>query len=352
MLNPENQATQLTITNATIGYDGTAIVQDLSLTLKEGEIGCLLGPSGCGKSTLLRAIAGLEPLMVGEIHLQNQLVSSIRHTCDPEHRGVGMVFQDLALFPHFTVAENIRFGLRGWKEDEKRRRVDDLLNLVGLNDMQDRYPHSLSGGQQQRIALVRAMAPKPKLLLLDEPFSGLDTSLREALVLEVRELLLKEEMSALLVTHDQMEAFAIADKIAIMENGILVQCDTPNAIYHHPANSFVAEFIGVGDFLSGVVIDEYKLQSDLGVLASPTEHKLTANQKVKVLVRPDNLIYDDASDIKAKVIKKQFRGSHVLYRLRLPSQEELYYADSPQNDHALGSDIGVRLDLDNLIVFE
>jgi iron(III) transport system ATP-binding protein len=343
---------QLSLNNITVGYDGIKVVHDVELTLGNGQIGCLLGPSGCGKSTLLRAIAGFEPVMSGEITMDQKLLSSSTFTESPENRKVGMVFQDLALFPHLTIFENIAFGLRTLPKPQKIARVTELLQLVGLTGMEDRYPHSLSGGQQQRIALARAMAPKPQLLLLDEPFSGLDASMREVLVPEVREILLKEQMSALLVTHDQMEAFAMADKVAVMYEGTIVQCDTAHSVYHEPINQFVAHFVGEGDFLSGIVLNEYEVQSSLGVLSSPQQHNFAVSQSVQILVRPDDLLHDDDSDTKAQIVSKQFRGAHFLYRVKLESQQELYCFASSHHDHALGEYIGIKLDLDHLVMFE
>ncbi|MFT6791538.1 MAG: iron(III) transport system ATP-binding protein, partial [Cellvibrionaceae bacterium] len=242
----------LSINRLFFSYDGLPIIKDFSLTLGNGQIGCLLGPSGCGKSTLLRTIAGFETVTSGEIRVSGELYSSKKLTVAPENRQIGMVFQDLALFPHLTIAENITFGLRGWTESKKIQRTHNLLDLFDLSGMGPRYPHSLSGGQQQRVALARAMASRPKLLLLDEPFSGLDASLKESLVPEIREILLQEGISVLLVTHDQREAFAIADKVAVMNAGTLLQIDTPYNIYHEPKNPFVANFVGEGDFLTGI----------------------------------------------------------------------------------------------------
>lgn len=343
---------QLAIDNVTVGYDGVAIVKEVSLTLGNGQIGCLLGPSGCGKSTLLRAIAGFEPVMSGQIAMEETVYSSTSQHLSPEHRNVGMVFQDLALFPHLTVEKNIRFGLRGKPLFEQQERVKELLALIGLSGMENRYPHSLSGGQQQRVALARAMAPRPKLLLLDEPFSGLDAAMREKLVPEVREILLQEQMSALLVTHDQMEAFAMADKVAIMEEGRVVQCDTAHQIYHEPVSRFVANFVGEGDFLAGIILDDQQVQSSLGILTADAPHHFVTNQPVDILVRPDDLLHDDDSDIKAKIISKQFRGSHFLYRVMLESRQELYCFASSHHNHSLGEHIGVKLDLDHLVMFE
>ncbi len=219
------------------------VICHLNLQLKQGEIGCLLGASGCGKTTVLRAIAGFEPLRSGEIHLNQRLLSSVTQQIKPEQRNVGMMFQDYALFPHLTVAKNIDFGLRRWQKSERKQRVAEMLALIDLENCADRYPHELSGGQQQRIALARALAPKPSLLLLDEPFSNLDVDTRERLAFEVREILQKTGLTAILVTHNQAEAFAIADRIGVMDQGRIVQWATPYALHHQPVNQFVADFI-------------------------------------------------------------------------------------------------------------
>jgi len=219
------------------------VVRDLSLTLATGQIGCLLGASGCGKTTILRAIAGFEPLHHGEIRLGDSVISTPMYQRAPEKRAVGMMFQDYALFPHLSVGENIGFGLRRLSRAARSERVAALLALVGLAGSQGRYPHELSGGQQQRVALARALAPEPDMLLLDEPFSNLDIDTRERLAFELRDILKQTGHTAMLVTHNQAEAFAIADRIGVMHEGKIVQWDTPYNLHHHPANAFVAQFI-------------------------------------------------------------------------------------------------------------
>jgi iron(III) transport system ATP-binding protein len=219
------------------------IVNDLCLTLQPGHIGCLLGASGCGKSTVLRAIAGFEPVRHGSIRLDGAVLSSAAASTAPEARRVGMMFQDYALFPHLNVQRNVGFGLRRMPADQRDARVRKMLEMVGLTHAADSYPHELSGGQQQRIALARALAPSPDLLLLDEPFSNLDADARERLAFEVRDILQETGHTALLVTHDQAEAFAIADRIGVMAAGHIAQWDTPYNLHHHPADAFVADFI-------------------------------------------------------------------------------------------------------------
>lgn len=220
------------------------VVQDLSLTLPAGHIGCLLGQSGCGKTTILRAIAGFEPVRAGHIALEGTVISSATVQLAPEHRRVGMMFQDYALFPHLTATQNVAFGLRKLMDKTQRTaRVKELLDLVGLSASADSYPHEISGGQQQRVALARALAPSPDLLLLDEPFSNLDVDTRERLAFEVRDILKSTGHTAILVTHNQAEAFAIADRIGVMNEGQVVQWDTPYNLHHHPANDFVHDFV-------------------------------------------------------------------------------------------------------------
>jgi len=230
-----------------LGYDTPnglkAVVRDLSLRLDDGHIGCLLGASGCGKSTILRAIAGFEPVRGGHIALDGSVISSVDIQQPPERRGVGMMFQDYALFPHLSVADNVGFGLRKRERSARRARVKALLDLVGLEHAAGSFPHELSGGQQQRVALARALAPEPDLLLLDEPFSNLDVDTRERLAFEVRDILKQTGHTAILVTHNQAEAFAIADRIGVMDQGSIVQWDTPYNLHHHPADAFVADFV-------------------------------------------------------------------------------------------------------------
>lgn len=237
----------LEISHIALGYDTPAglkaVVRDLSLGLPAGHIGCLLGESGCGKTTVLRSIAGFEPVRAGHIALGGRVLSSATEQVAPERRNVGMMFQDYALFPHLTVSENVAFGLRKMERAARTARVSEMLELVGLAHVAASYPHEISGGQQQRVALARALAPSPELLLLDEPFSNLDVDTRERLAFEVRDILKTTGHTAILVTHNQAEAFAIADRIGIMANGEIAQWDTPYNLRHTPASDFVRDFI-------------------------------------------------------------------------------------------------------------
>ncbi|MEH8017598.1 ABC transporter ATP-binding protein [Rheinheimera muenzenbergensis] len=334
-----------------VAYSGHTVVKDISLSLAQGQIGCLVGPSGCGKTTLLRAIAGFEAVAQGCIRLQQQIVSSSTVQQVPERRHVGMVFQDFALFPHLSVADNIAFGLQGLTKANKLNKVRELLQLVGLPDLGQRYIHQLSGGQQQRVALARALAPQPKVLLLDEPFSSLDTELREGLAREIRQILQQLHITAVLVTHDQNEAFAMADMIGVMQHGRLQQWATPYELYHKPANRFVADFIGRGVLLPGTVVDGAQVATNLGIFQQRYNADLAVGDSVDVLIRPDDIVHDDNSGVTAQVLDKAFRGSHILYQLKLQTGEQVQCLALSHHNHAIGEQIGIRLDLDHLVLF-
>ncbi len=336
------------------------MLQAIGFTLAEGEIGCLLGPSGCGKTTVLRLIAGFETPSAGEIRLAGQTVSRPGEVLPPERRAIGMVFQDYALFPHLTVEQNVAFGLGHLKRDMRARRVREMLATVGLAGREQAYPHELSGGQQQRVALARALAPHPRLLLMDEPFSNLDVDLREKLALEVREILKREGITALMVTHDQHEAFALADVVGVMHEGVIQQWDTPYQLYHQPANRFVADFVGQGVLLPGKVLNDHQVEIELGVLngAIPTDcvaqggcAECGRGCRVEVLIRPDDIIHDDASPVVAEVERKAFRGAEFLYTLKLPGGGRVLALVPSHHNHAIGERIGIRLGVDHVVAF-
>lgn len=341
----------LELQQVAVAYGDYTVVRDINLSLAQGQIGCLVGPSGCGKTTLLRAIAGFEPVASGVISLQRQPVSSSDMQLAPELRQVGMVFQDFALFPHLNVADNIAFGLGKLGKTDKTARVQQLLQLVGLPNLGHRYVHQLSGGQQQRVALARALAPQPQVLLLDEPFSNLDTELREGLAREIRQILQQLRITAIMVTHDQNEAFAMADMIGVMEFGRLQQWATPYDLYHKPVNRFVADFIGRGVLIPGTVLDNQHVQTNLGTFIQRYVSTMSAGDKVDVLIRPDDIVHDDSSGVTAKVTDKAFRGSHILYHLQLQTGEQVQCLALSHHNHAVGEQIGIRLDLDHLVLF-
>ncbi|ARU30574.1 ABC transporter ATP-binding protein [Sulfuriferula sp. AH1] len=333
------------------GYDDQAVVKGLSFKLAQGTIGCLLGPSGCGKTTVLRGVAGFEPVGGGEIIINGASVSRSGFMLPPEQRRVGMVFQDYALFPHLNVADNIGFGLHGMSRRERVQRVTELLEVVGLPDSGRKFSHELSGGQQQRVALARALAPCPALLLLDEPFSSLDVALRERLGQEVRDILKQQNTTALMVTHDQNEAFAIADEIGVMNHGILQQWDTAYNLYHQPASRFVADFIGEGVLIPGTVRNGNQVETVLGTLAGEIPPQCGSACKVEVLLRPDDVVHDDASTMQAEVVHKVFRGADILYTLMLAGGQKVLSLVSSHHNHAYGEMIGIRIEADHVVVF-
>ncbi|CAM5213921.1 ABC transporter ATP-binding protein [Alishewanella longhuensis] len=341
----------LALEQLAVAYGPHKVVKDISFALAQGQIGCLVGPSGCGKTTILRAIAGFEAPAAGVVRLQGQAVSTAAEQLVPEQRKVGMVFQDFALFPHLTVADNISFGLKQLSKAEKTAKVKQLLQLVGLPDLGQRYIHQLSGGQQQRVALARALAPEPKVLLLDEPFSSLDAEFREVLARDIRKILKQLQITAVLVTHDQFEAFAMADMIGVMQHGQLQQWATPYELYHRPASRFVADFVGRGVMLPGVMLDQQQVETCLGIFRQRYLAEVQAGDKVDVLIRPDDIVHDDDSEIKATVLDKFFRGSHILYTLALAAGEQVYCLALSHHNHAIGEQIGIRLDLDHLVLF-
>ncbi len=350
----------LEVAQLQVRYPGLvhSAVDDVSFGLRTGDIGVLIGPSGCGKTTLLRAVAGLEPVSGGVIKLSGDVVSSPGVTVAPEARRIGMVFQDYALFPHLDVRHNVGFGIHHWPKAQRRERVAEVLALVGLTGSDKRYPHELSGGQQQRVALARAMAPKPQLLLLDEPFSNLDVDLRERLAHEVRNILKAAGATALFVTHDQLEAFAIGDTIGVMSEGKLHQWDDAYSLYHRPATRFVADFIGHGVFAPGVVHQngsQVTVQTPLGDLTDVLEVPWPGafkNGECDVLLRADDIVHDDNAPVKAEIIRKAFRGSEFLYTLRLKDGQMLMAHVPSHHDHKLGEWIGIKAEVDHVVTFE
>ena len=342
---------QLDINNISVAYGDNTTVKDISFNLLPAKIGCFLGASGCGKTTLLRALAGFEPVTQGDIKFNKSSVSSLNKTLPPEHREVGMVFQDFSLFPHLNIAQNVAFGIDELAAKKRNRRVEELLELVGLPGYGKHYPHELSGGQQQRIALARALAPKPKLLLMDEPFSSMDIELREGLALEVRDILNQEAMTAILVTHDQNEAFAMADEIGVIDKGRLVQWDTGYNLYHRPKTRFVADFIGDGVFIPGRTLQDFKIETALGIIHGDDASDFQYGENVQVLVRPDDVVHDDGSEWKAVVKDRYFRGSDFLYTLELKQSLRLLCLAPSHHDHRIGEEIGIRLHVDHLVAF-
>jgi len=284
---------------------GRPAVRDISFAAREGEILCLLGPSGCGKTTMLTAIAGFEPVKSRPIFLCDPFAPSAQEMTPTEDRHVGMVFQEYALFPHLRVQENIAFGLRRLSRRERRLRIQDMLRLVGLEGFERRYPHELSGGQQQRVALARALVQHPVLLLLDEPFSNLDPDMASRMRQELHDLLRRTKTTTILVTHDHDEAFAMADRIAVLNQGRLEQFDTPEIIYHMPATPFVADFVGQADFIPGTV-SSGMVYTELGEF--PNTLACEDGTAVVVMIRPDDIHLVPTKGATSHVLSRQFRG--------------------------------------------
>jgi iron(III) transport system ATP-binding protein len=340
------------VNDLTVAYDENVVVNSASFKLKKGEVACLLGPSGCGKSSILRAIAGLEPIDSGVVKLRDKLASDSSNMIPVEQRRVAMMFQDFALFPHLNVSENITFSLFKQSKEKQKQRLAELLELVGLMGLEHRQIHELSGGQQQRVALARAIADDVDILLLDEPFSSLDTSLREELATDIRGIVNQQQITTILVTHDQHEAFAFADTIGVINHGRMQQWANAFELYHKPVNEWVANFIGEGVLIKGELLARGQVKTALGTFTSNLTHQ-AAGSYVKVLIRPDDIVHDDSSHLTAKVVERAFRGSHIMFSLVLASDEEtqvLCLALSHHN-HAVGEYIGIRLDVQHVVAF-
>ncbi len=341
----------LNIDTIRCGYNGHSVIDNFSLDIRDGELTCLLGPSGCGKTTVLRAIAGFEPLLDGEIRLNGRPISTPAHTLPPDQRGLGMVFQDYALFPHLTVTDNIAFGLHQRSQKERLRIAADMLELAGLSGLGKRYPHELSGGQQQRVAVARALAPEPQLLLLDEPFSNLDVELRERLALDVRDILKERGIAAVFVTHDQHEAFVMGERVAVMQQGNVQQIDEPFNLYHEPANRFVADFIGQGRFIDGTMVGPGTVDTVLGELTGNLTYNYPLGCEVDVLLRPDDVMISEGGEYSVVISDRAFKGAETLYTARLPTGEEILSLMPSHIDLQVGMETGLTLSADHLILF-
>jgi len=345
-------STLLEVSDIECRYEQRIAVRNLSLHVNEGNIVCLLGPSGCGKTTALRAIAGFEPVMKGEIKLGDKTISRAGFTLPPHKRNLGMVFQDYALFPHMNVCQNICFGLRDLSKLAMKTIAEDMLNVVGLEGLGDRFPHELSGGQQQRVALARALAPNPDVILLDEPFSNLDVDLRERLSADVRDILKGQGITAIVVTHDQNEAFAIGDQIGVMHEGQILQWDTPYNLYHDPANRFVADFIGQGIFLKGTLIAPDTINTEAGFVTGDRAYDWPEGTAVDLLLRPDDIVPDNNSKLLGRVVNKAFKGAEIMYTLQLSTGSRLLCMFPSHNVHEIGEQVGIRIAADHLVAFQ
>lgn len=340
----------LNVENVSFQIDDKPILSDIHFQLQAGSIAALLGPSGCGKTTLLRLIAGFMPPSTGRISLNEQIVSTPNGALSPEHRGLGMVFQDYALFPHLSVFDNITFGLKKTSKAQANKCVSELLEMVNLPNYDNRFPHELSGGEQQRVAIARAIAPHPKLLLMDEPFASLDTNLRERLVRDLGDLLKQLDMAAILVTHDQREAFAVSEHIALMREGRILQWDEPYNIYHQPTAPFVANFVGQGVMVKATVVTETAVDSALGVVQSREKLNAPIGKQLCMLIRPDDIVEDKNASQTAIISHKFFHGASTLYELEYQGIKLVANVNS-HSDYAVGEHIHFAVKAHHLVTF-
>ena len=343
----------LSVESLACAYGQQTIVSDVSFGIKQGEIACLLGPSGCGKTTLLRGLAGFNPISAGVIRMAGEIISSATHSIPPEKRRMGMVFQDYALFPHLSVEDNIAFGLKEQKRSQRRAIVLSMLELVRLPDLSKRYPHELSGGQQQRVALARALASRPRLLLMDEPFSNLDTEMRKELSLEVRDIIKQQDIAAVVVTHDQEEAFVISDVLGILADGKLQQWGTPEALYYQPDSLQVARFVGEGELYEGVCLNERSVQTELGILEFAEPLGFQINDRLNLFIRPADLSPIPVAEghAVATVLSRDFMGEATRYRLKLDNGRVVTAVVRELLSYREGGRVSVQVAVHRPIVF-
>ena len=340
----------ITLDHVSLTYPGATApaITDISFSVSEGDLVAILGPSGCGKTTVLRVIAGFERPDCGQVVIAGKSVASSNTWIEAEHRGVGMVFQDYALFPHLTVLQNVAFGLHGSTPDALQEKMGDVLTLVGLEGFESHYPGALSGGQQQRVALARALAPQPAVLLLDEPFSSLDPDMTERMREELLEILERTGSTSILVTHDHEDALDMADNVAVLNAGRLEQFDTPDEIYHTPTTAFVADFVGQADFVPGQVTDG-KIVTEVGTFENVAQCK--DQTQVVVMIRPDDVRIKPCKTALARVFRRHFRGSENLYRILLPSGQLLYSSESSTVIYPVGANVEVHVETIHTVVF-
>ncbi|AYO13477.1 ABC transporter ATP-binding protein [Vibrio owensii] len=338
----------LSIKNLTCQYDDQTVLESLSLEVEQGQIVCLLGASGCGKTTLLKAIAGLLPLSSGQMSLNCLTIDDGENWLPPEQRNIGMIFQDYALFPHLTVAENIAFGLKNETAQQKLLKVEEMLGLVHLKGYGDRYPYQLSGGQQQRVAIARSLAYKPDLLLLDEPFSNIDTQVRHELIREIRKIFKEQGVTAIFVTHSREEAFAFADKMAVMNHGVIEQYGTASELYYQPSSKFVADFLGGGSYLAAKRISDSEFETHLGVVEANAQQEIQVDAECALLLRPQHVQIAADEESAVKVLEQHFMGDHCRYVIDVNGDRLLATSTQALN---VGDSVTVKVETQGVLAF-
>lgn len=341
-------STNYTTSNKSAKQTVSAVLEDLSLSVQQGEIVCLLGASGCGKTTLLKAIAGLLPLSSGTMQLNNKVIDDGNHWLPPEQRNIGLIFQDYALFPHLSVAENIAFGLQGKTKSQQAEIIDEMLTLVHLEGLAERYPHQLSGGQQQRVAIARSLACQPDLLLLDEPFSNIDTQVRHELIRDIRSIFKRQGVTAIFVTHSREEAFAFSDKMAVMNNGVIEQFGSAAELYYRPSSKFVANFLGGGCYLPAVKQAEAQFETIVGTLTVLNTEHIQLKQACELLLRPQQVLLSPDNNAIAVVVEQQFMGDHCRYIVEIAGVPLLGQSNHPLD---VGQSVTIQIDSQGVLAF-
>ena len=351
----------LEINNATFIASDDNKVKNVSLKIKEkGEIVCLLGPSGVGKTTILRTIAGLQNLKSGEIKLKDKIISSEKFNLEPEKRNIAMCFQDNSLFPHFNVVENINIGSKRKNGSKFNYSDSDLIKILHLEDIKNKYPHQISAGEAQRVSLARSLLSKPDLLLLDEPFANIDATLKEELQKKIKNILKEFDITTLIVTHDSFEAFFLGDKCGIILDQSLKQYDKPYNIHHEPNSIEVAKFLNRGVFIEVKVVEtdcavHSLMHQELGEIRGKLLNNFPVGSKVKLLLQPEDLIHDDQSKLKLEVVDRKFRGTNFIYTLKTDKKEEIpvFVHSHHIHQHEKNEKFGIKspIFIDHLVCF-